>query len=458
MVNGAGSSLAAIVAAVSMPEPLPARQAPPPAVQTAAEPNGATPDLPTYYNWCDLGGCTPIKNQASCGSCWAFGTVGMLESAVKIHDGLTKDLSEQYLVSCNTEGWGCDGGWWGHDYHQWKYSAPETTAGAVPESEFPYVAWDAPCGGPYSHPNGITSWGILSPEWDVASVASIKQAIYDHGPVGVAICVGSGFDGYSGGIFSTNEASACSPYDVNHAVILVGWNDTEGTWILRNSWGTGWGENGYMRIAWGTSNVGYRTSYINYVPVTPGDNWVYLPIVLKTGSSGGIANGDFEDGPTVWAEYSTHGWELIINTGFPGYVGPHGGSWAVWLGGDYDETSYIQQQVTVPASTPYLAYYHWIASADYCGWDYAQVRINGAVVNQYNLCSSQNTGGWVKHTVYLGSYAGQSVTLQIRVETDDSYNSNLFVDDVAFAASAAAGLPKPLAIDPASAAPRSGSH
>jgi hypothetical protein len=185
----------------------------------------------------------------------------------------------------------------------------------------------------------------------------------------------------------------------------------------------------------------------------------YLPIVVKSHgtSSGGIVNGDFEAGHSGWTEYSTHGWPLIT-TSFAAGVTPHGGTWAAWLGGDYDDISYLQQQVTVPTSTPYLAYYHWIASADYCGWDYAQVRINGTTVQQYDLCTSQNTGGWVRHTVYLGSYAGQSVTLQMRVETDSSYNSNLFVDDVTFAASAATGFPEPLAVDPASAAPRSGSQ
>jgi len=68
--------------------------------------------LPSSYNWCDLGGCTPVRDQGACGSCWAFGTVGPLESAILIEDGFSKDLSEQWLVSCNTDGWGCNGGWW----------------------------------------------------------------------------------------------------------------------------------------------------------------------------------------------------------------------------------------------------------------------------------------------------------------------------------------------------------
>jgi len=139
--------------------------------------------------------------------------------------------------------------------------------------------------------------------------------------------------------------------------------------------------------------------------------------------------------------YSTHGWPLIMNSGFPTGVTPHGGSWLVWLGGDYSDISYIQQQATVPSATPYLAYWHWIASQDVCGYDFdfAQVRVNGTVVDQYDLCSSANTGGWVLHVVGLHAYVGQSVALQIRVETDDSLNSNLFVDDVSFQATPLSG-------------------
>ena len=149
---------------------------------------------------------------------------------------------------------------------------------------------------------------------------------------------------------------------------------------------------------------------------------------------GDVTNGDFENGPTDWTEYSTHGWDLIVQS-FPTGVTPHSGSWAVWLGGDLDDVSYIQQQVTVPSGSPYLSYWHWIASEDTCGYDYGSTLIDGSEVDAYDLCSSENTGGWVQHTVDLSAYEGQSVSLQIRAETDSSANSNLFVDDVTFQSS-----------------------
>jgi uncharacterized repeat protein (TIGR01451 family) len=193
--------------------------------------------------------------------------------------------------------------------------------------------------------------------------------------------------------------------------------------------------------------------------VIVGGQRVYLPLVMRNWSqsqTGGVTNGDFEDGPTGWTEYSTHGWD-VIRTSFPGSVTPHSGSWAVWLGGDYYDVSYIQQQVTVPSGSPYLAYWHWIASEDFCGYDFGGVVINGStVVDVYTLCEDENTGDWVKHVVNLSAYAGQSVSLQIRVETDGSLNSNLFVDDVSFQASAASVQDSPPLIDPRNAVPKSG--
>lgn len=153
-----------------------------------------------------------------------------------------------------------------------------------------------------------------------------------------------------------------------------------------------------------------------------------------------FTNPGFESGSTGWVEYSAKGWPLILNSGFPGSVTPHGGSWLAWLGGDHNETAYVQQQVTVPATGSYLFYWHWIASEDLCGYDFGAVLVNGTKVHEYDLCESTSTGGWVKKVVNLTAYSGQSVTLRVRVTTDSSLNSNLFVDDFGFQATAAAVL------------------
>lgn len=175
-------------------------------------------------------------------------------------------------------------------------------------------------------------------------------------------------------------------------------------------------------------------------------DFVYLPLIAKSDPPApiiSITNPGFESGTAGWGEYSTHGWPVIINSGLP--KGSHNGSWAAWLGGDYDDVSFVQQQVTVPASTPHLTYWHWIDSADVCSFDYGDVLVNGVVVDTYDLCDATNTGGWVKHSVNLSAYAGQVVTFQVRVETDSSLNSNLFVDDFFFASNPSVNL-VPLAI------------
>lgn len=188
----------------------------------------------------------------------------------------------------------------------------------------------------------------------------------------------------------------------------------------------------------------------------------FLPLATRSYCTGEppanvILNGGFESGPVDWTEYSQHGWDLIIKSSFPGSVAPHSGNWAVWLGGDLDDVSYIQQAVTVPASKPHLRYWHWIASEDlFCGYDFGKVVFKGIVVDAYDLCVSTITGGWVEYSVDLSAYIGQSALLQIWVETDFIWNSNLFVDDVSFQATAASLSESPSIFDEANAAPRPG--
>jgi len=147
--------------------------------------------------------------------------------------------------------------------------------------------------------------------------------------------------------------------------------------------------------------------------------------------SSSLCNGDFEQGPgACWEEYSSHGWPIIIRADYLP-VPPRSGSWAAWLGGEHDEISAIWQQVTIPATNPTLSFWHWIASEDECGYDFGGVIINASTVaDVFDLCADADTNGWVYRTVDLQTYAGQSVELQIRAETDNSLNSNLFVDDV----------------------------
>lgn len=228
----------------------------------ACEPRG---ELPDEFDWRDLDGVTPIRDQDGCGSCWAFSAVAPIECNILIKDTDSVDLSEQWLISCTNAG-SCSGGWpseacsymmcdgWYHD--------PCGDSGAVLEEDFPYVAYDAPCGCPYDHPYCIDSWSYIGNGESVPSVDAMKQAIMDYGPISVCVCVNDQFHDYDGDIFSGPSCGS-----INHAVALVGWDDNQGSngvWYLRNSWGTDWGEDGYMRIEYGVSYVGYAALYVNY--------------------------------------------------------------------------------------------------------------------------------------------------------------------------------------------------
>jgi inhibitor of cysteine peptidase len=245
------------------PAPLPPVEAAVPRVF----PTSATSALPSEFDWRWSGDVPPVRDQRSCGSCWAFATVGVMESALLKSNTANVNLSEQFLVSCNQSGYSCDGGWEGHPYHLDIPGFNQTSAGAVLEAEKPYNATNGTCNQTYSHPYKLTGWDFIGPADLNATVEQIKWAIYNYGPVTTTVCAGRAFHDYNEGLFSTDETSQCDGW-INHMVILVGWNDNNGNgfWKLRNSWGTDWGYSGYMQIRYGTSRVGFHSSWVTTIP------------------------------------------------------------------------------------------------------------------------------------------------------------------------------------------------
>jgi hypothetical protein len=145
-----------------------------------------------------------------------------------------------------------------------------------------------------------------------------------------------------------------------------------------------------------------------------------------------LPNGDFEQGPVVWTEFSQNGKDIIMNNG-PGPVLPHSGNWLAWLGGAFDEVSYIEQEVTVPTSITNLTFWYWLASQeDLCDFDFGWLKVDGVIVEEYDLCTGTDTDTWLLREVDFSAYAGQTVTVRFQADTDADLNSNFFVDDVAF--------------------------
>lgn len=177
---------------------------------------------------------------------------------------------------------------------------------------------------------------------------------------------------------------------------------------------------------------------------------VFLPAAANQANQNAVVNGDFEAGPVNWVPASTANPAdpLIYMKGgspnLPSAVTPHNNSkWAAWMGGypaGVAEDAQLRQMVTVPASTPYLVFYHInYGGEDNCASDYVRVLVDNAEVpgSRMGICNAPSYGSWVKRSVNLGAYAGKTVMLAFNFHADnsnDSPSSSVFIDDVSLSA------------------------
>ncbi|XP_042397930.1 senescence-specific cysteine protease SAG39-like [Zingiber officinale] len=196
---------------------------------------------PASVDWRAEGAVTPVKDQGSCGSCWAFSAVAAVEGITKLTAGELISLSEQELVDCDVEGGdqGCSGG-----LMDYAFEFIIGNGGLATEAQYPYQGVDGDCSEEKSSPSAAAIGGYEDVPAD--DEASLRKAVA-HQPVSVAIEAG-GFDFrfYNGGIF-TGE---CGTY-LDHGVTAVGYDEaSDGTkyWVVKNSWGEDWGEEGYIRM------------------------------------------------------------------------------------------------------------------------------------------------------------------------------------------------------------------
>jgi len=215
-------------------------------------PSGA---LPTSWNWNTKGAVTPIKNQGQCGSCWSFSTTGSTEGCHQIKTGQLIGLSEQNLMDCSDSygNEGCDGGLM---TAAMQYII--ANKGIDTEASYPYTAEDgSQC--LYKAANkGATLASFTNVQEGSESDLQTKAYV---GPVSVAIDAShSSFQLYSSGVY---YEPACSSTQLDHGVLVAGWgvDGTKDYWLVKNSWGTTWGQSGWIWMSRNrNNNCGIATS------------------------------------------------------------------------------------------------------------------------------------------------------------------------------------------------------
>lgn len=218
--------------------------------------DGYAADLEDAVDWTTRGAVNPIKNQGQCGSCWAFSTVGTLESAWQISNGALYSLAEQQLVDCDKSDNGCSGGW-----PHTAYDSYISRNGYCSEDSYAYTASGGSCRA--SSCDVKLPQGSVTGHTNVAkSSVGLKSALASQ-PVSVTVNAGQ-LQLYANGVVT----GSCSG-QINHAVIAVGYG-TDGIdyFKIRNSWGTSWGESGNIRLSQSGGSQGTACLF-QYSPVTP---------------------------------------------------------------------------------------------------------------------------------------------------------------------------------------------
>ena len=216
----------------------------------------APTNAPDSWSWKDQGVVSAVKDQGSCGSCWAFSTMANLEGLYALQKGVVKTFSEQQLVDCDTTDSGCNGG-----LMEYAFAWLKKNGGFNTDTDYPYKGVKQACKSDSSKYVDMKVTGykqLTSSEsnWNCVSEDKIKDLLYSTGPLAVALNANP-LQTYSSGILDLTSTQ-CPTSSINHAVTMVGYGNASSKdyWLVKNSWGKSWGESGYFRIRRGNGTCG----------------------------------------------------------------------------------------------------------------------------------------------------------------------------------------------------------
>ena len=246
----------------------------PPTSPVSEELRLAASQLPDSFDWRNRDGVdfvSPIRNQAQCGSCYAFASMAMMESRLRIltNNSLQVVLSPQDVVGCSEYSQGCEGGF--PYLIAGKYAQD---FGAVEESCFPYLGVDSAC----NEKKGCmryyaTNYYYVGGYYGACNEPQMRLELVNNGPIAVGFEVLNDFMHYKGGIYRhTGLTDKFNPWEItNHAVLVVGYGSEGGVpyWSVKNSWGEDWGEQGYFRILRGVDEVAIESMALATTPLVP---------------------------------------------------------------------------------------------------------------------------------------------------------------------------------------------